>query len=59
MEELARLIDADPGSLEQRLQKALDDGAECVVARFTYWYTSRPPVHEAVILRDPAAVATA
>ena len=47
-----RIVDGDLDSLEDRLRWAMDDGAECIVARFTYWYTSRPPVHEAVVLRD-------
>jgi hypothetical protein len=52
MEEVMRIVDGDLESLEDRLRRAMDDGAECIVARFTYWYTSRPPVHEAVVLRD-------
>ena len=51
-----RIVDGDLASLEERVRRAMDDGAECVVARFTYWYTSRPPVHEAVVLRDMQAV---
>jgi len=26
-------------------------GPECTVLRFTYWYTGRPPVYEAVVRR--------
>jgi len=60
MEPVARLIDGDLSSLELRVNKALAlavDGGECRVARFTYWYTGRPPVHEAILLRGelPAA----
>ncbi len=52
MEPLARLIDADRSSLELRVSRALArDGGDCRVARFTYWYTGRPPVHEAILLR--------
>ena len=51
MEEVARIVDGDLQMLEERVEKAMEEGAECVVARFTYWYTSRPPVHEAVVLR--------
>jgi len=51
-----RIVDGDLDSLEGRLRSAIDDGAECIVARFTYWYTSRPPVHEAVVLRDTAQI---
>jgi hypothetical protein len=25
------------------------------VARFTYWYTGRPPIHEALVVRPPAS----
>lgn len=52
MEPVARLIDGDRTSLELRVNKALAlDGGACRVARFTYWYTGRPPVHEAILLR--------
>ena len=51
MERLAQLIDGDSGSLEHRLVRALErSGPGCVVTRFTYWYTGRPPVYEAVVL---------
>jgi hypothetical protein len=56
MEEVTRIVDGDLELLEQRVERALEDGAECVVARFTYWYTSRPPVHEAVVMRPERAV---
>jgi hypothetical protein len=52
MEQLHQIVDGDPGSLEQRIVRALERGPrECVVARFTYWYTGRPPVYEAVVFR--------
>ena len=52
MEPVARLIDGDLASLELRVSRALAlDGGACRVARFTYWYTGRPPVHEAILLR--------
>ena len=52
MEQIARIVDADHVSLDARVARALThDGAGCVVARFTYWYTGRPPVHEAIVLR--------
>ena len=58
MESVARLIDGDLGSLELRVSKALAlNGGECRVARFTYWYTGRPPVHEAILLRGASAEA--
>jgi hypothetical protein len=54
MEEVTRIVDGDLEMLEERVARALEEGAECVVARFTYWYTSRPPVHEAVVLKPVA-----
>jgi len=55
MERLAHLIDADAFSLDARLLVALDRaGGECVVQRFTYWYTGRPPLYEAVVLGSRA-----
>jgi|1186.fasta_scaffold67444_2 hypothetical protein len=48
MEPLARIIDADATSLDARVRRAMR-GRECLVTRFTYWYTGRPPVYEAVI----------
>ena len=56
MEPVARLIDGDLGSLELRVSKALAlNGGGCRVARFTYWYTGRPPIHEALLVRPPAS----
>ena len=55
MEQIARIVDADAASLAARVARTLPaDRADCVVARFTYWYTGRPPVYEAIVLR-PAA----
>jgi hypothetical protein len=52
---LLRLIDCDETSLSRRVAAAQADLPQgCVVTRFTYWYTSRPPVHEALVLA-PAA----
>jgi hypothetical protein len=52
MEEVLRLIDADAASLEMRVTRSLErDGDDCFVMRFTYWYTGRPPMHEAVVVR--------
>jgi hypothetical protein len=55
MEQLARLIDGDAASLDARVLRALerDGAAGCLVSRFTYWYTGRPPVYEALLLRRP------
>jgi len=52
MEALARIIDADATSLDARVLRTVR-GRECRVTRFTYWYTGRPPVYEAVITRPP------
>ena len=55
MDQIARIIDASAVSLDARVASALaQDDADCVVARFTYWYTGRPPVFEAIVLRAPA-----
>ncbi|HWT94198.1 MAG TPA: hypothetical protein VN238_14430 [Solirubrobacteraceae bacterium] len=54
MEQVARLIDADVASLSARVHHAVERaGSGCSVTRFTYWYTGRPPVHEALVLRAP------
>ena len=58
MEQIARLIDADSGSLDARVMAVVEGRqTECVVTRFTYWYTARPPVHEAIVLRPPGRIA--
>jgi hypothetical protein len=50
--EVVRIIDGDEGSLSSRLARVLATlGPGCTVLRFTYWYTGRPPVHEAVVRR--------
>ena len=50
--ETVRLIDGDERSLTSRVGRVLAAlGPECTVLRFTYWYTGRPPVYEAVIRR--------
>jgi hypothetical protein len=47
-----RLIDGDETSLSSRVARVLAAlGPECTVLRFTYWYTARPPVHEAIVRR--------
>ena len=54
MDELDRIVDGDPASLAVRVRRALErDGSACVVSRFTYWYTGRPPVYEAILTRRP------
>jgi hypothetical protein len=50
--ETVRLIDGDERSLTSRVARVLAAlGPECTVLRFTYWYTGRPPVYEAVVKR--------
>jgi hypothetical protein len=56
MEEVVRLVDGDQRSLDLRIARTLERvGSDWRVARFTYWYTGRPPVHEALIVRPPRA----
>jgi hypothetical protein len=55
MQEIMRLADTDERALATRVEAALAAlGGEPVVSRFTLWYTTRPPVHHAV-LRAPQA----
>jgi hypothetical protein len=50
MQEIMRLVDADERSLALRVEAALAlVGGDPVVSRFTLWYTTRPPVHHAVV----------
>jgi hypothetical protein len=56
MEKVVQIIDGDRASLEARVVRALGaDGLDCIVARFTYWYTGRPPVYEALLFRRSLA----
>lgn len=56
MHQLARIIDADAQSLAARVMRTVNaDDADCSVTYFTYWYTGRPPVHEAIVVRRQAA----
>jgi hypothetical protein len=49
-----RLIDGDERSLSARVARALESlPAGTVVGRFTWWYTGRPPLHEATMLPPP------
>jgi hypothetical protein len=51
MQEIMRLVDSDEASLAARVEVALALlGGEPIVSRFTLWYTTRPPVHHAVLL---------
>jgi hypothetical protein len=55
MHDVVRIIDGDPASLEARIARMLEHvGSDWRVARFTYWYTGRPPIHEALLVRPPA-----
>jgi hypothetical protein len=58
MQDVVRIIDGDPASLEARIVRMLEHvGSDWRVARFTYWYTGRPPIHEALLVRPPAQAA--
>ena len=60
MKDVVRIIDGDPASLEARIARMLDHvGSDWRVARFTYWYTGRPPIHEALLVRPPATAPVA
>jgi hypothetical protein len=51
MTELERLHDMDVTSLDARIAERLECvGVDCVVQRFTLWYTGRVPVHGARLL---------
>jgi hypothetical protein len=55
MQDVVRIVDGDPASLEARIARMLEHvGSDWRVARFTYWYTGRPPIHEALLVRPPA-----
>ena len=50
MTEIMRIVDIDEQSLAERVEAALAAlGPGPVVSRFTLWYTTRPPVHHAVL----------
>lgn len=56
MDNVVRLTDADAASLDARIAQVVEsDRDACVVKHFTYWYTARPPVHEALIERPARA----
>jgi hypothetical protein len=58
MQDVVRIIDGDSASLEARIARMLEHvGSDWRVARFTYWYTGRPPIHEALLVRPPAQAA--
>ena len=50
MQEIIRITDSDERSLAARIEAALAVlGGSPVVSQFTLWYTTRPPVHHAVL----------
>jgi hypothetical protein len=56
--EVLRIIDGDERSLARRVDLALSglpDGSR--VDHFTYWYTGRPPLHEATVSPPPGETA--
>ena len=49
-----RIVDSDERSLAARVDAALALlGGQPIVSRFTLWYTTRPPVHHAVLRAEP------
>jgi hypothetical protein len=55
MQEIMRIVDSDERALAARVEAALAAlGGEAIVSRFTLWYTTRPPVHHAVLRATPA-----
>jgi len=53
MEQVERLTDTDVVSLDERIAKVVERcGGDCVVKRYTHWFTGRLPVHEALVLRQ-------
>jgi hypothetical protein len=50
MHEILRIVDTDERALAARVERALARlGGHPAVSRFTLWYTTRPPVHHAVL----------
>lgn len=50
MDEIRRMVDTDEQALAARVERALAAlGGRAAVSRFTLWYTTRPPVHHAVL----------
>jgi hypothetical protein len=50
MQEIMRIVDSDERALAVRVEAAIARIAgPLVVSRFTLWYTTRPPVHHAVL----------
>jgi hypothetical protein len=54
MQEIMRIVDSDERSLAARVDAAIARlGGQPIVSRFTQWYTTRPPVHHAVLRAEP------
>ena len=53
MQEIMRIVDSDEQSLATRVEAALAMHGPHVVTQFTLWYTTRPPVHHAVLRAEP------
>jgi hypothetical protein len=54
MQEIMHIVDSDERALAARVEAALAAlGGEAIVSRFTLWYTTRPPVHHAVLRAVP------
>lgn len=56
MTELLRILDSDETSLRARVNRAVRELGDTpvVIDYFTHWYTTRPPLHEAVVLSRAA-----
>jgi hypothetical protein len=54
MQEIMRIVDSDERALAARVEAAVAAlGGQAIVSRFTLWYTTRPPVHQAVLRPVP------
>ena len=53
MQEIMRIVDSDERSLAARVEAALAMLGPHAVTQFTLWYTTRPPVHHAVLRAEP------
>jgi hypothetical protein len=53
MQEIMRIVDSDESSLAARVEAAVANLGPLAVTQFTLWYTTRPPVHHAVLRAEP------
>jgi hypothetical protein len=53
MQEIMRIVDSDERSLAARVEAAMAALGPLAVTQFTLWYTTRPPVHHAVLRAAP------